>query len=204
MEIRRLVLGMLRTNCYIVYKKETKKAVIIDPAAEPKKIMQVLCEENLLPEAVLLTHGHFDHILAADTLRKEYQIPVCLYKEESELLSNPDLNCSYLYAAPYGIKADILLEDGQKAEYLDNALRVIATPGHTAGSCCYYAEKEKILFSGDTLFRGTVGRTDLPTSCPEQMEPSVCGRLFALPEEVAVLPGHGENTSIGEEKHVRY
>lgn len=204
MEIRRLVLGMLRTNCYIVYEKETQKAVIIDPAAEPKKILQVLNEEDLKPEAVLLTHGHFDHILAADTLRKAYRIPVCLYKEEEELLSDPDKNCSYMYAAPYGIKADVLLEDGQKIEYLNTALRVIATPGHTAGSCCYYAEEEGVLFSGDTLFRGTVGRTDLPTSRPELIETSICEKLFALSEEVAVLPGHGDDTSIGEEKHVRY
>ena len=87
MEIKRLVLGMLRTNCYIVYSEETKKAVIIDPAAEPGKIMDALSEYHLAPEAVLLTHGHFDHMLAADALRKEYHIPVGLLAEEAELLS---------------------------------------------------------------------------------------------------------------------
>lgn len=198
MEIKRLVLGMVRTNCYIAYKG--KKAVIIDPAAEPARIQAAISRLALTPEAILLTHGHFDHIMAADALRKEYHIPVCVLSEEAELLSEPEKNCSYVFGAPYAISADELLFDGQKLSFLDGALSVIATPGHTVGSCCYYAEEEKLLFSGDTLFSGSVGRTDLPLALPSKLSLSIREKLFTLPEEVLVLPGHDAETTIGEEK----
>ncbi len=206
MEIKRLVLGMLRTNCYIAYDEESKKAVIIDPAAEPKRIAEVLAKFHLMPEAVLLTHGHFDHMLAADTLRKEYHIPVCLLAEEEELLSDPLKNCSAsFYAAPYGISADDLFLDGQVVPYVGGELKVLATPGHTVGSCCYYSEKEGVLFSGDTVFCGSVGRTDLPTGKPAQLQVSIREKLFVLPEDTLVLPGHGEETTIGaEQRHNPY
>lgn len=201
MEIKCLVLGMLRTNCYIAYEKESKKAVIIDPAAEPKKIKDVLSELDLQPEALLLTHGHFDHMLAADTLRKEYHIPVCLLKEDEELLADPAKNCSTsFYASPYGISADELMEDGQVLHYLGGALKVLATPGHTAGCCCYYAAEEGVVFTGDTLFAGSVGRCDLPTAKPAQIGVSIREKLFVLPEDTLVLPGHGEDSTIGDEK----
>ena len=201
MEIKRLVLGFVRTNCYIVYTEETKKAVLIDPAAEAGKIVEEIERLGVTPEAVLLTHGHFDHMLAADPLRKEYHIPVCVLKEDAELLKNPDLNCSELFLhRSYGISADEELTDGQKLAFLEGALTVIATPGHTAGSCCYYAEKESILFSGDTLFQRSVGRTDLPTGKASQISLSIKEKLFVLPDDTLVLSGHGEETTIGEEK----
>ncbi|MBE5951005.1 MAG: MBL fold metallo-hydrolase [Lachnospiraceae bacterium] len=201
MEIKRLELGMLRTNGYIAYCEETKKAVVIDAAAEPEKIKNALCELNLTPEAVLLTHGHFDHILAADMLRKEYHIPVGLLSTEADLLADPKKNCSAtFFGAPYGISADELFADGQILPYLDGRFRVIATPGHTEGSCCYYAGNEGVLFSGDTLFAGSVGRTDLPTGRAAALGISIKERLFSLPEETLVLPGHSEETTIGEEK----
>lgn len=201
MEIKRLVLGMLRTNCYIVYSEETKKAVVIDPAAEPKRITEALSELSLTPEAVLLTHGHFDHMLAADALRKEYHIPVGLLSEEAELLSDPLKNCSAtFFSAPYGTVADEYFVDGQELTYLGGELKVLATPGHTAGCCCYYMAAENVLFSGDTLFCGSVGRTDLPTSSPAMIGSSIKEKLFVLPEDTLVLPGHGEETTIGEEQ----
>lgn len=201
MEIRRLELGMLWTNAYVVYDKETRKAVIIDPAASPEKIKRVLCEKNLTPEAVLLTHGHFDHMLAADTLRKEYHVPVCLLDIERTLLADPEKNCSAtFFGTPYGISADELLTDGQILPYLDGQFTVIATPGHTEGSCCYYAKQEGVLFSGDTLFAGSVGRTDLPTGRAAALGSSIKEKLFSLPEETLVLPGHGDETTIQEEK----
>ena len=201
MEIKRLELGMLWTNGYVVYEQETKRAVIIDPAASPEKIKRVLCEKNLTPEAVLLTHGHFDHMLAADNLRQEYHIPVGLLSVERELLADPEKNCSATFlATPYGIAADEFFEDGQELPYLDGQLTVMATPGHTGGSCCYYAKEEGVLFSGDTLFAGSVGRTDLPTGRAAELVRSIKERLFMLPEDTLVLPGHGEETTIGAEK----
>jgi len=201
MEIKRLVLGMVRTNCYIVYTEATKKAVIIDPAADAGRITEEISALGVTPEAVLLTHGHFDHMLAAEALRNGFQIPVCVHKGDAELLKRPDLNCSELFLRmSYGISADEELEDGQNLRFLDGALTVISTPGHTEGCCCYYAEAEGILFSGDTLFQESVGRTDLPTGRAAQLTTSIKEKLFVLPENTLVLSGHGEQTTIGEEK----
>ena len=196
-----MVIGLVRTNCYIVYTEDTKKAVIIDPAADSRRIMGELSALGVIPEAVLLTHGHFDHMLAADSLRNDYQIPVCVHKADAELLKHPNLNCSeqFLHMA-YAISADEELEDGQNLRFLDGALTVISTPGHTEGSCCYYAKSENILFSGDTLFQGSVGRTDLPTGRAEQLTNSIREKLFVLSEDTLVLSGHGDQTTIGEEK----
>lgn len=201
MEIKRLVLGLVRTNCYIVYTEDTKKAVIIDPAADSRRIMEEVSGLGVTPEAILLTHGHFDHMLAAESLRNGYQIPVCVHKADAELLQHPELNCSEAFLhMSYSLAADEELEDGQSLRFLDGALTVISTPGHTEGSCCYYAKKENILFSGDTLFQGSVGRTDLPTGRAAQLVASIREKLFVLPEDTLVLSGHGDQTTIGEEK----
>ena len=200
MEVKRLVLGMIRTNCYIAYTQDTKKAVIIDPAADSKRIIQEISALSVAPEAVLLTHGHFDHMLAADSLRKEYRIPVCILEEDAPLLEDAIKNCSAIFFKEYTTKADKLLKDGQVLEFLDGNLTVIATQGHTIGSCCYYDKEEGILFSGDTLFQGSIGRTDLPTAKPSKIHSSIREKLFVLPEDTLVLTGHGEETTIGEEK----
>jgi len=139
--------------------------------------------------------------MAADVIRKEYHIPLGLMDKEAELLPDPKKNCSAtLIDAPFGMTADETFVDGQILPYLDGQLKVIATPGHTAGCCCYYAERENVLFSGDTLFCCGVGRTDLPTAIPSMLYVSIRERLFALPEDTLVLPGHGEDTTIGYEK----
>ena len=201
MEIKRLVLGLVRTNCYIVYSEETKKAVIIDPAADSRRIMEEISGLGVVPEAVLLTHGHFDHMLAAESLKNGYQIPICVHKADAELVKHPDLNCSqqFLHMA-YAISANEELEDGQNLRFLDGAFTVLSTPGHTEGSCCYYAKEDNILFSGDTLFQESVGRTDLPTGSTAKLVNSIREKLFMLPEDTLVLSGHGDQTTIGEEK----
>ena len=200
MEVKCLVLGMIRTNCYIIYTDDTKKAVIIDPAADAKKIIREISDLSVVPEAVLLTHGHFDHMVAADALRKEYGIPVCILEEDAPLLEDATKNCSAIFFTAYVTKADQMLRDGQMLEFLDEKLQVIATPGHTIGSCCYYAKEEGMLFSGDTLFQGSIGRTDLPTAKPSKIHTSIREKLFVLPEDTVVFTGHGEETTIGEEK----
>ena len=201
MEIKRLVLGLVRTNCYIVYSEETKKAVIIDPAADSRRIMEEISGLGIVPEAILLTHGHFDHMLAAESLKNGYQIPICVHKADAELVKHPDLNCSQQFLhMSYSISADEELEDGQNLRFLDGAFTVLSTPGHTEGSCCYYAKEDNILFSGDTLFQESVGRTDLPTGSAAKLVNSIRERLFVLPEDTLVLSGHGGQTTIGEEK----
>lgn len=201
MEIKRLVLGLVRTNCYIVYSEETKKAVIIDPAADSRRIMEEISGLGIVPEAILLTHGHFDHMLAAESLKNGYQVPICVHKADAELVKHPDLNCSQQFLhMSYSISADEELEDGQNLRFLDGAFTVLSTPGHTEGSCCYYAKEDSILFSGDTLFQESVGRTDLPTGSAAKLVNSIRERLFVLPEDTLVLSGHGDQTTIGEEK----
>lgn len=201
MEIKRLVLGLVRTNCYIVYSEETKKAVIIDPAADSRRIMEEISGLGIVPEAILLTHGHFDHMLVAESLKNGYQIPICVHKADAELVKHPDLNCSQQFLhMSYSISADEELEDGQNLRFLDGAFTVLSTPGHTEGSCCYYAKEDNILFSGDTLFQESVGRTDLPTGSAAKLVNSIRERLFVLPEDTLVLSGHGDQTTIGEEK----
>ena len=201
MEVKRLVLGLVRTNCYIVYNEDTKGAVIIDPAADSRRITEEISALGVTPEAILLTHGHFDHMLAAESLKNGYQIPICVHKADAELVKHPNLNCSQQFLhMSFAISADEELEDGQNLRFLDGALTVISTPGHTEGSCCYYAQKENILFSGDTLFRESVGRTDLPTGRAAQLPVSIKEKLFVLPDNTLVLSGHGEQTTIGEEK----
>lgn len=200
MEVKVLVLGNVRTNCYIVFLPESKKAVIIDPADDFERIEAKINEYGLTPEAVLLTHGHFDHILAAEDVRGKYNVPIGIYKEEEKLLADPWENVSSRFMLPYGITADELYEDGQVLPYLNEMFRVIATPGHTVGGCCYYAEADRTLFSGDTIFRESVGRTDLPTGSEKVLWNSINEKLFTLPGRVLVYPGHGLETTILREK----
>lgn len=199
-EIRSLLLGVVRTNCYIVYVPETKKAVIIDPADDAERISRVIRDLGVTPEAILLTHGHFDHTLAAGDLRKKYKIPIGCLLAEKDLLGDSWKNASSTFMLPYGIEADEYYEDGQVLPYLDQLFHVIATPGHTVGSCCYYAEEVRKLFSGDTLFFETIGRTDLPTGKLAALQASIKEKLFVLPDRVMIYPGHGAETTIRHEK----
>lgn len=200
MEIKSLLLGAARTNCYIVYLPETKKAVIIDPADDAERIQRVIQDLEVTPEAILLTHGHFDHMLAAADLKKKYHIPVGCLLAEKEVLGDSWKNASSSFMFPYGMEADEFYEDGQVLPYLEELFHVIATPGHTVGSCCYYAERVRKLFSGDTLFYETIGRTDLPTGKAAAIQSSIREKLFVLPDRVMVYPGHGAETTIRHEK----
>ena len=152
------------------------------------------------PLAVLLTHGHFDHIMGLDGLLREYDIPVYAFESEKEVLNSARLNLSAMMAGTYTFSDARYVKDGQILDIGGVQIRVIHTPGHTSGGCCYYIEKEGILFSGDTLFHTSIGRTDFPTGSSSQLVRSVKERLFDLPDETKVYPGHMEETSIGYEK----
>lgn len=198
--IEQKVLGMVSTNTWFLKNKETGVLLIIDPADQPLLIQQKVTAMEGKPEAVLLTHGHFDHMMAADAVRSMYGIPVLALEEEKELLANPRYNLSGSWSAPCSLQADRWLKDGEILELAGFAIRVLHTPGHTQGSCCYYLDEEGVLFSGDTLFAGSVGRTDFPTSSTRQMMNSVHMLLEQLPGETKVLSGHGEETTIAYEK----
>jgi glyoxylase-like metal-dependent hydrolase (beta-lactamase superfamily II) len=202
-KIRILVLGSVQTNCYLVYQEQTKETLIIDPAARPDKIKETIEKLELTPKAVLLTHGHFDHIGAAMEVKRHYGIPIYAGEEEKEVLNSAYNNLSEMMAAEaFAIEADEYVKDEENLSLAGFSIRAIATPGHTKGGMCYLVSfgTEQVLFSGDTLFAGSVGRYDFPTSSGTALFSSIRNKLLLLPEDLSVYPGHGEPTTIGTEK----
>lgn len=207
LNLKRCILGTVSTNCYIVYRQPVqedkdalKSGVIIDPGDNAPFILNKCKEMKIKPEAILLTHGHFDHILAAEDVRRSFHIPILANEKEMELLEEPSMNLSISFGEPISITADRWLKDGEELELIGSKWKVIHTPGHTAGSQCFYLKEDKMLFSGDTLFQGSVGRTDFPTASYEDIMDSVIRKLFVLPEDTKVYPGHDSETTIGYEK----
>ena len=201
MKIDRFVIGPVGTNCYIVRNDDTDECFVTDPAACPLELVGHIRREGLNVKAVLLTHGHFDHIMGLDDFLKEFPVPVYAFSEEKPLLESAELNSSLgMFGRPYTFSGAEYVSDGQILHIAGFEIRVIHTPGHTAGGCCYYIPAENVLISGDTLFRASVGRTDLPTGSMGDLVRSVREKLFVLPEETKVYPGHMEETTIGYEK----
>ena len=200
LKIGRITLGSCATNCYFVYREGEKKVLFFDPADQGEYLYQALTGKGFEIAAILLTHGHFDHIWGAQKLRELSGAKIYACKEEEKLLLDANMNVSEMAGRACTVKANGFLEDGQEETIADMTFRVILTPGHTGGSCCYYFENDKILISGDTLFQESVGRTDLPTGSMSMLVRSVKEKLLPLPEEVKVYPGHGESTTIGYEK----
>ena len=206
-EVKRIVVGPLEENCYIVYKDEApdNKCFLVDPGAGGTKILNELRSMNRMPEAVFLTHGHFDHIMAVNWIRKEYpEIPVYASEKEEEVLTDPGKSLLSGISGQFRLTEVTYLPDRQRLVSAGIPVRLLSTPGHTAGSCCWYLEEEGILFSGDTLFRESAGRTDFPTGSDTQIRKSILETLKPLPEETAVYPGHGEKTEIGHEKRFNF
>ncbi len=197
-KIGSLVIGPVATNCYYVYDDEKNEALVFDPALYGEKIYDRLKKEGLTCAAILITHGHFDHISGANDLKKVSGARVYAPALEKEMLADPALNLS---ADGVSIIADHDVSDGDVLELGGMEITVLSTPGHTSGGCCYYFPKEKILISGDTLFCGSVGRTDLPTGSMSTLVRSIREKLMVLPDDVSVFPGHGDGTTIGEERN---
>lgn len=198
--IKTMVLGPVQTNCYIVNVAENKEAVVIDPADRAEKIYNYLTENDLECKKILLTHGHFDHITAAKNLKKLTGAEIYAHENEKSLLKDPDLNASARMGYEISIEPDCLLKDNEEFEAAGLTWQVIYTPGHTGGGVCYYLKNEGVLFSGDTLFYESIGRTDFPTGNLQKLMESVKNRLFVLPDETKVYPGHGWSTTIEHEK----
>ena len=199
-KIGRMVIGAVGTNCYFLYREGNKECVVIDAPDRGRDIADTLKKNGFTVAALLLTHGHFDHIWGASELRSSTSAKIYALDEEREILEDSGLNVSADAGRPATVKANIFLRDGDVVKLADIDFKVIATPGHTKGSCCYYVEEAGLLLAGDTLFAESVGRSDLPTGSGAVLCRSINEKLFVLPEDTKVYPGHGDETTIGHEK----
>ena len=196
-----MVVGPVSTNCYFFINEELREAVIVDPGENAGKIQSYLAENELKPVAILLTHGHFDHMMAAEELRAAYGIKVYATAKEKELLNSSTLNLAKGFLrADYTMDADIYCKEGDEFYLAGCSVKVLETPGHTPGGCCYYIPSQNILFSGDTLFYGSIGRTDFPGGSFKELSKSIKEKLYVLPAETICYSGHGDATRIGFEK----
>ena len=200
LKVNHYVVGVLSTNCYVAINDETKECIIIDPGASAKALAQRIRQEELTPVAIFLTHGHCDHAGAADKLAKELDVKIYAQKEEKDTLEDPNKNLSALMGQNESYHADVYLQDEQELNLAGFHIRVLHTPGHTPGACCYYLSYEDVLFSGDTLFAQSVGRTDFPGGSMSQIVRSIKEKLMVLPERTTVYPGHNDVTSIEHER----
>lgn len=199
MEFHKLSLGHLMTNCYILADEENGNATIIEAPDQANTILAFLKEKGYTLTDIILTHGHFDHMLALSELREKTGAKLSVHKNGVDFLQDSAKNLCYHSGASWtAIEPDVLLRDGDVIAIGGKEFRVIHTPGHTSDSICLYGEG--ILLSGDTLFQLSVGRTDFPTGDLKEEIASIQEKLMVLPDETKVYPGHGPATTIGEER----
>lgn len=192
MRIKTFTVGTLSTNCYVVHSNSTREAIVIDPGFdfpfEAEQIFHYVDAEALTVKFIVNTHGHSDHVGGNQALRQRFHVPVCIHKLDAHMLNETDESATI---------RNVMLKDGSLIEFGDANLKVIHTPGHTEGSICLLAEK--LIFTGDTLFAGGIGRTDFEGGSYIDMMLSL-EKLKCLPDDLVVYPGHGGSATIGEEK----
>ena len=191
------------TNCYIILDEKSKEIMVIDPAGKADEIIEMINILNGKVKYIYLTHCHSDHMGAVNEIKEKCGGKILIHRYDSEGLNNANINLSNIIDLPkIELEADSRLDDSDLLHLGNLEFRVIHTPGHTRGSTCLYCEQEKCLFSGDTLFRGTWGRTDLPTSNTEDIINSITKKLMPLPDDTMVYPGHGRATMLKDEKPI--
>lgn len=194
------ILGMVGTNCYLLCNMDIKECVLIDPADSQDEISRMIDESGCSLKGILLTHGHFDHIMAADAVRDKYGVKVYASCDEKNTLEQPHINLGEAYGLKLSVKADVWHKDGEILKFAGFDIEALHTPGHTEGGSCYYIREIGVLFSGDTLFCGSVGRTDFPGGSMSEIVRSIKEKVMVLPDDTKVYPGHGEGTSVGYER----
>lgn len=202
-KIKKIISGILEVNCYIIYDSNTLHAVIIDPGQDGNKVINEIERDALVPEMLINTHGHYDHILSDDQIRLRFNIPLAISRQDSAMLNDANKNGSFFFATPTTVKnPEIFLEDNQEIKLSFITFKVISTPGHTKGGICLLFDG--FLVTGDTLFAGTIGRTDFDGGDYEEMFHSL-KRLKGLDSSVVIYPGHGSITTLANElKHNPY
>lgn len=201
MRITNLPSGALQANTYLAVDEKTNEGFIVDPGGYNKVLTKEVRDNDVKIKYIILTHGHSDHICGVNEHKAEFpDAKIVAYKDEEAMLENPNLNQSPGFGVPYSTKADILVSDGDELKVGDVILKFIHTPGHTEGGMCIYVKEAKALFSGDTLFRQSIGRTDFPGGSYKEIMDSIRKKLFLLPDDTNVFPGHMGTTSIGFEK----
>jgi len=203
MKIRTLIVGPIETNCYIVYCPRTKEGVVIDPGDEGEKIVDAINNLGIKIKYVINTHGHHDHIKANKDVKQATGAEILIHASDATMLTDSSKNLShYMGEIVSELAADKELNDGDVINFGTISLKVLHTPGHTPGCISLLSTTEKICFTGDTLFNGSVGRTDLPGGNYKTLMNSLRGKLINLSNEVTIYPGHGPHSTIGEEKAI--
>ena len=200
LSIQTYVVGPVQTNCYFAINDDTKEVLIIDPGASAKQLAEKVKEQGLKPVAILLTHGHFDHVMALPYLMEQKpDLDIYLYEDEADVLADPQLNLGAMMGIDLSLKANHLVKDGEIIDVLGTKVKCIHVPGHTKGGVCYYFADYGWLISGDTLFQMSIGRTDFPTGNLNDLLTAIREKLFVLPPWTKVLSGHTPPTTIEEE-----
>ncbi len=198
MIIKRLVVGPLESNCFIIADENTKEVLVIDPGDEPDRILDLISKSSFNVKYIVCTHAHFDHVGAVSDLKKETGAKIIIHRDELEIYkSTKDMAAFWGYTLDSLPEPDIFVSEGDKLEVGDLRFEILHTPGHSPGGICLYGEG--ILITGDTLFAGSVGRTDFYGGDTEKLKRSF-KRLMSLSDEVKVLPGHGSESTIGQER----
>lgn len=205
MKVKTFTVNPFAMNCYVYWDENSKEGVIIDPAAyedfEKNEIINYISANGINIKLILNTHGHIDHILGNDWAKKQFNVPLLMHKDDMTLIKN-----STKQAAMYGVsfpqppEPDKFIDETDEIKFSKTVFKILHTPGHSPGSVCFVDEKEKIIFGGDVVFRGSIGRTDLWMGDMDVLLDSIHNKIFKYPDDYVIYPGHMEETTIGEEK----